>query len=81
MSALPIAEPAAQRVAQRLILSGKVQGLGVRPAIARLAVARGLAGCVHNSRRGVEIEIEGPPESIAAFFAQSPQLIQSMQSK
>ena len=47
------------KAARRLILSGGVQGLGVRPAIFRLATKLGIRGSVCNSSRGVEIEIEG----------------------
>ena len=42
------------------MLGGRVQGLGVRPAIFRLAAEFGLGGTVRNTARGVEIEMEGP---------------------
>ncbi len=47
------------REAIRLILNGRVQGLGVRPAIYRLATQLGLGGSVRNTPRGVEIENTG----------------------
>jgi hydrogenase maturation protein HypF len=49
------------------ILTGGVQGLGVRPAISRLATRLGLAGTVRNTCRGVEIDIEGPHDRLKEF--------------
>lgn len=60
------------RDARHIVLTGHVQGLGVRPKIARLAAACELAGEVRNSRRGVEIEIEGTSEQIESFLARLP---------
>jgi hydrogenase maturation protein HypF len=53
--------------AQRWTLLGRVQGLGVRPALARLAMQHGLAGSAANTGAGVELEIEGSPTALAAF--------------
>jgi hydrogenase maturation protein HypF len=50
-----------------LILNGRVQGLGVRPTIFRLATDLELAGCVRNTVRGVEIEVEGQPAAVSQF--------------
>ena len=58
--------------ARRLILTGRVQGLGVRPAIYRLATHLGLGGRVQNTARGVEIEVEGNSLSVARFQAELP---------
>ena len=58
--------------ARRLILTGRVQGLGVRPAIYRLATHLGLGGRVQNTARGVEIEVEGDASSVARFRAELP---------
>ncbi|MBN1164891.1 MAG: carbamoyltransferase HypF, partial [Candidatus Krumholzibacteriota bacterium] len=51
----------------RLTVGGRVQGVGFRPGIFRLASAAGLGGSVKNTRRGVIIEIEGPEISINRF--------------
>ncbi len=64
---LPLSRSENGLAARRLILSGRVQGLGVRPTIFRLATELGLAGCVRNSRHGVEIEVEGPSETVSRF--------------
>lgn len=68
--AVHIAAP--DRTALRLQLAGRVQGLGVRPAIARLAQRLDLTGSVRNTMRGLEIEIEGSPEDVASFPVQLP---------
>ncbi len=51
----------------RFILTGRVQGLGVRPAIYNLAQSLGLGGAVRNTSRGVEIEVEGRQLEPARF--------------
>jgi hydrogenase maturation protein HypF len=60
--------PAAIRpVAVRLTLSGCVQGVGLRPAITRLAMELDLAGEVRNTAAGVTVILEGSRESVALF--------------
>ncbi|HVC93980.1 MAG TPA: carbamoyltransferase HypF [Pirellulales bacterium] len=54
--------------ARRIVLTGRVQGVGLRPAVARWAAALGLAGCVKNTRRGAELEIEGAEETVDRFI-------------
>jgi hydrogenase maturation protein HypF len=54
-------------VALRLRLHGRVQGLGVRPAVARLADGLGLAGSVRNTLEGLEVLVEGPIDAVAKF--------------
>ena len=54
-------------IARRYRLSGRVQGLGVRPAIARLAGQLGLAGRVWNDVSGVTIVVEGPHAALNTF--------------
>jgi hydrogenase maturation protein HypF len=53
--------------AQRIVLTGRVQGLGVRPAIHRLATAHGLTGVVRNTLGGVQIEVQGDPARVESF--------------
>ena len=53
--------------AERFKLLGRVQGLGVRPAIARLAADLQLAGCVRNTDEGVEVEVAGTYAALAQF--------------
>ena len=52
----------------RLTVQGVVQGIGFRPFVYRLAQELGLAGWVRNTPAGVEIEIEGPRETLACFL-------------
>ena len=55
---------------------GIVQGVGFRPFVYRLAQVNTLAGWVLNAEQGVEIHLEGEPQSLEAFVsslkAQSP---------
>ena len=45
-------------------ISGQVQGVGFRPFVYRLAVARRLSGFVRNDGAGVTIEIQGAPAAL-----------------
>ena len=45
-----------------------MQGVGFRPFVYRLASKHNLGGYVLNTSSHVELEIEGPPESLEAFF-------------
>ncbi len=58
-----------QPTALAIVLSGRVQGLGVRPAIARLANELNLFGGVSNSNEGIRIHVEGPGQAIDCFAA------------
>ncbi|MDR0672668.1 MAG: carbamoyltransferase HypF [Zoogloeaceae bacterium] len=58
--------------AERLIISGLVQGVGFRPAVWRLATDLRLAGWVRNSAQGVEIHLEGDAVRRADFVARLP---------
>ncbi|QQS54822.1 MAG: carbamoyltransferase HypF [Candidatus Competibacteraceae bacterium] len=49
-------------------ISGQVQGVGFRPFVYRLAVARRLSGFVRNDGAGVTIEIQGTPAALDDFL-------------
>lgn len=55
---------------RRVIVSGRVQGVGFRDATVRQARARGVAGWVRNRPDGtVEAVFEGDPEAVAALVS------------
>ena len=58
---------------KKLQVTGVVQGVGFRPFVYRLARLHHLAGWVCNTSQCVEIEIEGPPASLATFIGQLSQ--------
>lgn len=58
--------PAAVR--HRILVRGIVQGVGFRPFVFGLAERLALAGTVLNDPLGVEIDVEGEPDAIAAFL-------------
>jgi hydrogenase maturation protein HypF len=51
----------------RVWVKGIVQGVGFRPFIYSLAARYALTGWVRNTSGGVEIEINGPPTTLAEF--------------
>lgn len=51
----------------RLTIEGRVQGVGFRPFIQRIALENGLSGCVRNSRRGVQIALFADDTDIQQF--------------
>ncbi len=55
--------------ARKIILSGKVQGVGFRPFIFRLANQHQLTGWVRNSLGRVEIHVQGKCAALPAFVA------------
>ncbi|TXT30997.1 MAG: hydrogenase maturation protein HypF [Planctomycetota bacterium] len=59
-------------IGRRILLEGRVQGLGIRPAIARLAMRHHLGGKVRNRRDGVEVEIHGSASDVEAFERDLP---------
>ncbi|MGB5607221.1 MAG: carbamoyltransferase HypF [Gammaproteobacteria bacterium] len=64
--------------AYRLLVSGRVQGVGFRPFVFRLARNQGLTGWVLNRVGQVEIHVQGSPDTLRAFtrslFHQAPPL-------
>jgi hydrogenase maturation protein HypF len=54
-------------VTRRLLLSGRVQGVGFRPFVHRLAHEHGLDGYVRNLRGEVEVVLRGPAATIERF--------------
>ncbi len=66
------AETCVTPIAARHHLSGLVQGVGMRPAIARLAAELELRGSVCNSTKGVDIIVEGDPEKVEQFERRLP---------
>lgn len=70
---MPFATSAApQLIALRIELHGRVQGIGLRPAIARLAAEFQLAGFVRNTSLGVDIQVEGPLDQVNQFVTELP---------
>jgi len=53
---------------QRIFITGRVQGVGFRPAVYRIARALGLCGFVCNDTKGVTLELQGEEEKIAEFL-------------
>lgn len=61
---------AATIVAWRIMLCGRLQGIGLRPAVANLAHELNLAGTIKNTPQGVVIEIEGGDRQAARFLSE-----------
>ncbi len=57
------------KAAQRITITGVVQGVGFRPFVYNLATEMGLTGWVLNHSGGVDIEVEGPAPDVQAFVA------------
>lgn len=49
-------------------VEGIVQGVGFRPTVFRLAVARGLTGWVRNRPEGADLEVQGGGDAVADFL-------------
>jgi hydrogenase maturation protein HypF len=52
----------------KIQLTGIVQGVGFRPFVYNLAESLGLKGWIKNTSAGVEIEVEGEPDSLKSFM-------------
>jgi hydrogenase maturation protein HypF len=53
---------------QRISITGRVQGVGFRPAVYKIATTLGLTGYVYNHTNGVTIELQGAGQEIAEFI-------------
>jgi acylphosphatase len=59
-----------ERITRRVVVHGRVQGVGFREFMRREAVRHGVAGWVRNRRDGtVEAMISGPEEAVEAVIA------------
>lgn len=61
------ANPKPAQAALRMTMTGRVQGIGLRPTIARLAQQLSLCGYVGNTQEGVELHVEGPLAVVDRF--------------
>ncbi len=53
----------------RVVVSGRVQGVGFRASCSRVAARLGVAGSVRNRTDGtVEVVVEGEPEAVAELL-------------
>ena len=57
---------------QRISITGRVQGVGFRPAVYKIARSLGLCGVVYNDTKGVTVELQGEEEAIAEFLVRLP---------
>ena len=56
-----------ERRAIRFVLVGRVQGIGLRPTLARLASEYNLVGSVSNTSQGVELVVQGKSSELKQF--------------
>ena len=54
---------------QKILITGRVQGVGFRPAVNKLARELDLSGFVYNDTKGVTIELQGKENKINEFLA------------
>ncbi|MFH1718870.1 MAG: carbamoyltransferase HypF [Planctomycetota bacterium] len=54
---------------QRILITGRVQGVGFRPAVYRIAQSLELSGAVYNDTKGVTVELQGEEDRIAEFLS------------
>ena len=73
MRATPTTATGLRRV--RLLVRGRVQGVGFRPTLYRALTERGCAGLIRNTPEGVVLEVEGAPAAVAAVVSNFCDLI------
>lgn len=56
-------------IARRVRIEGRVQGVGMRPFLYRLAQRMGVHGSVRNLGGAVELHLEGKPSLVGSFIA------------
>ena len=66
------------QVGEQIVLHGSVQGIGLRPAVARWAQECGISGSVTNAPHGVTISAEGTLSQVRHF---SDGLLQNLPTK
>jgi hydrogenase maturation protein HypF len=54
---------------QRIVITGRVQGVGFRPTVYSIAQRLGLSGFVYNDTKGVTIELQGEQRRIGEFLS------------
>jgi hydrogenase maturation protein HypF len=54
---------------RKISIAGRVQGVGFRPAVYRIARSLELSGIVYNDTKGVTVELQGEVEKIDDFLA------------
>ncbi len=52
---------------RRWLVKGRVQGVGFRPFVFRIATRHGLSGWVRNDRSGVTVEVQGRAQDLGKF--------------
>ena len=67
MNRQAISNPEATQIAVQITCNGRVQGIGLRPAVARWAHELGLAGSICNTSSGVKLHIEGHAPLVQRF--------------
>ena len=68
-----ISTAAARRV--RILLRGRVQGVGFRPTLYRALTERGCGGTIRNTPEGVVLEVEGTADVVQQIIENFPSLI------
>lgn len=71
-SSVPLKEvhPTDNISARKIVLSGRVQGVGFRPFIYRLAIKHHLVGWIRNCTGTVEIHVQGQTSNIKVFLSE-----------